>query len=77
MIGGYGITEDSQGARSDDIRDVSNSELETAEIGRVMDIVAFLIPLINHSRCRGDLIPFRILTGKVAVELSKNFRRKG
>ena len=47
---------------------------EILEKWRLVDVIAFFIPLINVARARWNFVPLRILTGKIAIELTESFR---
>src|SRR6266481_2951252 len=44
---------------------------EILEEWRLMNVIALLIPLVNVARARWNLVPFRILVRKIAIQFAK------
>ena len=76
VIRRYGITKNSQRPRVPNLLDLSRRHREVLKEGRLVDVIALLIPLVNLSRARWYFVPFRILPGEIAVEPAENFRRQ-
>ena len=76
VIGRDGIAENAQGACATDFLDMSGLHREILEKGRLMNVIALLIPLVNIAGARWNLIPLRILVRKIAIQFAKRLRRK-
>src|SRR6266446_1760146 len=43
---------------------------------RIMNVITFLVPLVNVTRARWNFVPLRILLCEIAIKFVKRFRRK-
>src|SRR5258707_4335935 len=76
MIGRNGVSENSEGARANNVFDLPDVHREIFEERRFMNVVALLVPLINVAGAGWNFVPLRILVGEIAIKFSENFRSK-
>ena len=76
MIRRDGVAKNAERSRAANLRDSAWSHREVFEEWRLMKVVALLVPLVNLTCARRDLVPLRILPGEIAVKPLKNFRRE-
>ena len=76
MIGGDGIAENAERTRITNVFDPPGLHAEVFEERRLVDVIAVLIPLVNFSSARRDLVPLRILRAEIAIEPLEYFRRE-
>ena len=74
MIGRDGIAENSERSRVQDVVDLADFHRKIFEERRLMNVVALLVPLINFAGARRDVVPLRILVGKIAIEFTEHLR---
>src|SRR5438552_7735768 len=74
VVGRYRVAENPKRAGAADLLDMPGLHGEILEKWRLVDVIAFFIPLINVARARWNFVPLRILTGKIAIELTESFR---
>ena len=77
MIGRHAVAENAQGAGAFDLPDFPGLQSKFLEEGRLLDIGAVGVPLIDVARLRRDLVPLRILLGEIAIEPAKHLRLEG
>ena len=74
MIGRYRVAENSQSARAEDILDLPHLHREILEKGRLVNVVALFVPLIDFAGARLDFVPLGILIGEIAIQAAENLR---
>src|SRR5207244_11847438 len=73
-IGRYRVAKNSDSERPDDFVDLANPHREIFEERRLVNVVAFLVPLITFAGARWDFVPFRVLSREIAIKLAENVR---
>ena len=74
MIGRYGVAKNSERAPPDDVVDLANLHREIFEERRLVNVIAFLVPLIHFAGARWDFVPLRVLIREIAIKLAEDFR---
>src|SRR4030095_7599411 len=74
VIGRDGVAENAQRARPPDFGDVAGLHGKAFEEGRVMNVIAFLVPLINVTCARWNFVPLRVLLCEITIEFAERFR---
>src|ERR1700674_262680 len=67
VISRYRIPKDAQRPCTPDLFDLADLHRKSFEEWWFLDVITFLVPRIKVPRRRSDLIPFRVLTGKISV----------
>src|SRR4051812_36427452 len=76
VIGRNRVAEDAEGSRVSNFFDPARFHSEILKEGRLVDVIALLVPLVDLADARRDLIPFWILRAEVTIQALENFRRK-
>src|SRR6185295_3179001 len=71
------VAENCQRPRAFDLPDLAGLQREILEEWRLLNVSAFVIPLIRIAGARGDFVPLRVLSGEILVKLPKHFRLQG
>src|SRR5437867_5996310 len=76
VVGCYGVPENPKGTRAADFGDMAGLHREILEERRLMNVIALLVPLINVTGARWNLVPLWILVGEIAIQFAERFRRQ-
>ena len=74
MVGGHAVAENGERPGALDLVNLPRLQGEVIKKGRLLDVGALRVPFIHVADARGNLVPFRVLPGEIAVEILKNFR---
>src|ERR1035437_6906030 len=77
MVRGHAVAKNAQRPGHLDVSDVSGLKAEVFKEGGQLDVSALFVPLINLPGAGGNLIPLRILRGKITVETAEHLRLEG
>ena len=75
MIGRDGVAKNSERPCVYDVVDLANLHREIFAERRLVNVIAFLVPLINVACAGRDFVPLRILVSEVAVKSAEHVRR--
>ena len=74
MVGCHRVSKYTKRPRPGDLADCASLHPEGVKERRLLNIRARIIPLISVPNARGDLVPLRVLIGKIAVQFTEHFR---
>src|ERR1039457_125825 len=77
MIGRHAVAKDGQWAGALNLPDRTGPQSKLLKEGRLLDIRAVAVPLIDVARFGRDLVPLWILLCEITIELAKHFRLEG
>src|SRR5207249_1246152 len=68
VIGRYRVAENAKCASASNLLNVPRLHREILKERRLVNIIALLVPLVDVATARWNVVPLRILIGKIAVE---------
>ena len=76
MIGRYCVAENAKRASTSNLFNVTGLHREILEERRLVNVIAFFVPLVNVTGARRNVVPLRILICKIAIEFAEGVRCK-
>ena len=74
MIGRYCVAENAKRASTSNLFNVTGLHREILEERRLVNVIAFFVPLVNVTGARRNVVPLRILICKIAIEFAEGVR---
>ena len=76
MIGRYCVAKDAKRASASNLFNAPGLHRKILEKGRLVNVVALLVPLVDVAGAGRDIVPLRVLIGKIAIEFAESLRRE-